>query len=58
MVIGFMQSTPVTAQFLAMPDDQRSALIAHASERLASYSDDTGLASPMENHFLTATKPA
>ena len=58
MVAGFMGATPVTAQFLAMPDDKRSAFIAYVAERLISYVDDTGLAAPMENHFLAATKPA
>jgi ubiquinone/menaquinone biosynthesis C-methylase UbiE len=56
MAIGFMGATPVTAQFLAMPDDQRSAFIAYVAAQLASYVDDTGLAAPMENHFLTATR--
>ena len=58
MVTGFMGATPVTAQFLAMPDDKRSAFIAYVAERLWRFADDTGLAAPMENHFLAATKPA
>ncbi len=58
LVSGFMGSTPVTAQFLALPDDRKRAFIAHIVEQLASYVDDTGLAVPMENHFLTASKSA
>lgn len=58
MATGFMGATPVTDQFLAMPDDRRSAFIAYVADQLTSYVDDAGLAAPMENHFLTATKPA
>ena len=57
-VAGFMGSSPVTAQFSALPDDRKRAFIAHIVEQLASYVDDTGLAVPMENHFLTASKSA
>jgi hypothetical protein len=56
LVAGFMGATPVTAQFLALPDERKQALIAHVVEQLASYVDDTGLAVPVENHFLTASK--
>jgi hypothetical protein len=57
-VLGFVAQTPVAAQFLALPEDREQAFIAHVVELLASYVDDAGLAVPMENHFLTATKPA
>ena len=56
LVTGFMGATPVTAQFIALPDNQRSDFVAYVVNLLASYVDDAGLASPMENHFLTATK--
>jgi ubiquinone/menaquinone biosynthesis C-methylase UbiE len=56
LVAGFMGATPVTAQFLALTDDRKQAFVAHVTERLASYMDDGGLACPMENHFLTASK--
>ncbi len=57
LVAGFMGATPVTAQFMALPDDRRQVFVAHVVETLAGYVDDAGLAAPMENHFLTAMKP-
>lgn len=57
-VTGWLRGTPITAQFLALPDDRRQAFIAHIVELIASYVDDAGLAVPMENHFLTAAKLA
>jgi ubiquinone/menaquinone biosynthesis C-methylase UbiE len=57
LVALFMGATPVTAQFLALSDDRRQAFISHVVEQLASYVDDSGLAVPAENHFLTASKP-
>ena len=56
-VAGWLGGTPITAQFLALPDD-RKRLHADVVERLATYVDDAGLAVPIENHFLTALKPA
>jgi ubiquinone/menaquinone biosynthesis C-methylase UbiE len=56
LVAGFLGATPVTAQFLALPDDRKQALVAHIVERLGTYIDDAGLAVPQENHFLTASK--
>ena len=56
-VIGFMGSTPVAAQFAALSDERREALVAHVVEQLSTYVDDNGLAAPMENHYLTAIKP-
>jgi ubiquinone/menaquinone biosynthesis C-methylase UbiE len=55
-VAGWVSGAPITAQFLALSDDRKQAFIAHFVERLANYMDDTGLAVPMENHFLTAEK--
>ena len=57
LVAGFMGATPMTVQFMSLPDDSRQAFVAQVVETLAGYVDDTGLAAPMENHFLTATKP-
>jgi hypothetical protein len=57
LVAGFLGATPITAQFLALPDDRKQAFVADVVERLLTYVDDTGLAVPMENHFLTASKP-
>jgi len=57
LVVGFMGATPVTAQFAALPDDRREAFVAYVVEQLAGYVDDTGLAVPAENHFLSASKP-
>ena len=55
-VVAFMGATPVTAQFVALPEEQRKAFIAQVAEQLGSYVDDAGLAVPWENHFLTAIK--
>jgi ubiquinone/menaquinone biosynthesis C-methylase UbiE len=57
-VASWLGGTPITAQFLALPDDRKQAFIGDVVERLATYVDDDGLAVPMENHFLTALKPA
>jgi len=54
-IAGFMASTPIAAQFNALSEDGRNKFVEHASDRLAPYVDDAGLASPMENHFLFAT---
>ncbi len=56
LVVGFMGATPVTAKFVALPDERKQAFVAHVIEALADFADDAGLATPMENHFLTATK--
>ena len=58
LVAGFMDTTPVAAQFQALPDDRKQALLAFIVNRLAGYMDDGGLAVAQENHFLTASKPA
>jgi len=55
-IAGFMTSTPIAAQFLALPEEGREGFVEHAKARLAPYMDDGGLASPAENHFLTATR--
>jgi hypothetical protein len=55
MIAGFMTSTPIAAQFNALPEDRRSQFVEHACNNLKAYVDDAGLASPMENHFLSAT---
>jgi hypothetical protein len=57
-VAGWVGGTPITAQFLALPDGRKQAFIDHVVEQLASYVDDAGLAVPMENHFMTTSKPA
>jgi hypothetical protein len=56
LVALYMETTPVTAQFTALPEDRRQAFITGVVEHRAGYLDD-GLAVPMENHFLTASKP-
>jgi hypothetical protein len=56
MIVGFMQSTPVASQFRALPEDKQKAFVSGVSERLGSYIDDEGLAAPLENHFLTASR--
>jgi SAM-dependent methyltransferase len=56
LIAGFMTSTPIAAQFNALPEDRRKSFVEHARNRLSAYVDDAGLASPMENHFLAATR--
>jgi ubiquinone/menaquinone biosynthesis C-methylase UbiE len=58
LAAGFIGATPVAAQFAELSADSKQAFIAHVSEKLASYVDDSGMAVPYENHFLTAWKPA
>ena len=41
---------------MALPEDKRNAFAEYVGERLKSYTDDAGLAAPLENHFLTATR--
>jgi hypothetical protein len=54
LIDGFMQSTPLAAQYIALPADKRKSFVERASNRLTPYIDDTGSASSMENHFLFA----
>lgn len=56
MIAGFMQATPIAAQFIKLTEDKRSAFVDHVSERLQGYADDEGMAVPQENHFLSATR--
>jgi ubiquinone/menaquinone biosynthesis C-methylase UbiE len=56
MAMGFMQATPLAGQFRILSEERRNAFAEHVSERLKGYIDDTGLAAPLENHFLTATQ--
>jgi ubiquinone/menaquinone biosynthesis C-methylase UbiE len=53
---GWISGAPIAAPFLALPDDRKQAFIADIVERVATYVDDGGLAVPMENHFMTASK--
>jgi ubiquinone/menaquinone biosynthesis C-methylase UbiE len=54
--MGFMQATPLAGQFLALSNDARLAFGAQVGSKLQDYVDDAGMAAPMENHFLTATR--
>jgi ubiquinone/menaquinone biosynthesis C-methylase UbiE len=56
MATGFMQATPIAGKFLALSEAKQRAFAEHVSERLRGYIDDAGVAAPMENHFLTATR--
>jgi ubiquinone/menaquinone biosynthesis C-methylase UbiE len=56
MTAGFMQSTPIASQFRALPGEKREAFINYVRDLLEGYIDDAGLAAPLENHFLTATR--
>jgi ubiquinone/menaquinone biosynthesis C-methylase UbiE len=58
LAAGFIGATPAAAQFAELSADSKQAFIAYVAEKLASYVDDSGMAVPYENHFLTASKPA
>lgn len=53
---GFMQGTAISAAFMALPEERRGAFVDHVTALLAGYVDDGGMALPLENHFLTATR--
>jgi SAM-dependent methyltransferase len=55
-VAGFMEGTMISAQFIALPEDRRRAFVDHVAGLLEGYVDDDGVAFPLENHFLTATR--
>ena len=53
---GFMEGTMISAQFMALARETRRAFVEHVAGLLAGYVDDDGMAFPLENHFLTATR--
>ena len=53
---GFMQGTMISAAFMALPEGRRVAFVDHVAGLLGGYVDDGGMALPLENHFLTATR--
>jgi ubiquinone/menaquinone biosynthesis C-methylase UbiE len=55
-ITGWVSGAPITAQFLALPDDRKQAFIADIVGRISTYVDDAGRAVPMENHFLIASR--
>jgi ubiquinone/menaquinone biosynthesis C-methylase UbiE len=57
LAVGFLSSTPVSAQYAAMDEERRRSFIDYVVGKLATYVDDAGLAAPMENHYLAASKP-
>jgi ubiquinone/menaquinone biosynthesis C-methylase UbiE len=56
MIGGVMRTTPIAAQFLALPEERQTSFVDRVSELLKDYVDDEGMAVPMENHFLIATR--
>jgi ubiquinone/menaquinone biosynthesis C-methylase UbiE len=53
---GLLQATPMASQFLALGNNQRTALMNYVADQLADYVDDAGMAVPQENHFLFAVR--
>jgi len=53
---GFIQATPVAAKYLALSDRDKQGFGEQVTALLSGYVDDHGLASPMENHYLLATR--
>ena len=55
-VDGFMRGTKVSGLYVVLPIDAQTAFVEHVSGLLSGYVDDGGMAFPLENHFLTATR--
>jgi len=53
---GFIQATPVAVKYLALSDRDKQGFGEQVTALLSGYVDDHGLASPMENHYLLATR--
>jgi hypothetical protein len=53
---GFIQATPVAAKYLELSDRDKQRFGERVTALLSSYVDDHGLAAPMENHYLLATR--
>ncbi len=53
---GFIQATPVAAKYLALSDHDKQGSGEQVAALLSSCVDGHGLASPMENHYLLATR--
>ncbi|MBL6458866.1 methyltransferase domain-containing protein [Belnapia sp. T6] len=54
--VGFIQATPAAGLFTALSEDDKAKFGAHVAEQLKGYIDDTGMAVPQENHFLSAVR--
>ena len=55
-VDGFMRGTKVSGLYVVLPDEAQTDFVEHVSGLLHSYVDDGGMAFPLENHYLTATR--
>ena len=44
------------AQYLALTDERKAEFGGYIADRMTSYVDDAGMATPQENHFLTAVR--
>jgi hypothetical protein len=53
---GFVQATPIASKYLELPDSGKQRFGEQVAAMLSSYVDDLGLAAPMENHYLLATR--
>src|SRR5262249_35543101 len=53
---GFMRGTKVSGLYVVLPDKTQSNFVEHVSRLLRGYVDDGGMALPLENHYLTATR--
>jgi hypothetical protein len=54
--MGFVQAGPVAGNFLALSEENKQRFGAFIAKQLASYADDSGMAVPQENHYLTAVR--
>jgi len=55
-VDGFMRGTKVSGLYVVLPEKAQTDFVEHVSGLLSGYVDDDGMAFPLENHYLTATR--
>jgi ubiquinone/menaquinone biosynthesis C-methylase UbiE len=53
---GYLAATPITADIAAMKDADRAGMVLDVIDSLREYTDDGGLAAPMECHVVTAER--
>jgi hypothetical protein len=53
---GYISVFPFAHQIADMPDEDQMTMLAEIRNSLLTFSDDYGLAAPMESHIITAWK--
>jgi len=53
---GFMRGTKVSGLYVVLPHEAKADFVKYVGGLLRGYVDDGGMAFPLENHFLTATR--